>query len=156
MLFQGRSGVPGASFKQQMGQFRHTIANLDHHVTLWEATIRRKPSGLRWFTPGELLHLPLSTATRKALRAYLGGLLGRDGVLLLPTVPGPAPLLASTDEELESTRAQSLRLLCLSGLSGFPQVTIPAGLQDGAAPSLQSVARRTLAFDLETGAAVGK
>jgi amidase len=73
-----------------------------------------------------------ANATRKALRAHLSGLLGRDGVLLLPTVPGPAPLLASTDEELESNRAQSLRLLCLSGLSRLPQVNIPAGLQDGA------------------------
>ena len=32
-------------------------------------------------------------ATRKAFRAHLAKLLGTDGVLLLPTVPGPAPLL---------------------------------------------------------------
>ena len=33
---------------------------------------------------------------------------------------------------------------------------IPAGLQDRTAPSLQAVARRTLALDLETGLAVGQ
>jgi amidase len=73
-----------------------------------------------------------SLAVRKTFRAAFAKLLGADGVLVLPTVPGPAPLLASTDEELEASRAQSLRLLCLSGLSGFPQITLPAGMQDGA------------------------
>jgi amidase len=73
-----------------------------------------------------------STAVRKAFRAHLAALLGADGVLVMPTVPGPAPLLASSDEELESNRAQSLRMLCLSGLSGFPQITLPVANQDGA------------------------
>jgi len=62
------SEVAGASLKQQMGHFRHMIVNIDHHVMIWEATIRRKPAGLRWFTPRQLALLPLSTATRKALR----------------------------------------------------------------------------------------
>jgi amidase len=71
-------------------------------------------------------------ATRKAFRAHFARLLGADGVLLLPTVPGPAPLLASSDKDLESNRAQSLRMLCMSGLSGFPQVSLPVGWLDGA------------------------
>ena len=66
-----------------------------------------------------------SMGVRKAFRAHFASLLGTDGVLVLPTMPGPAPLLASTDEELETNRAQSLRMLCLSGHSGFPQITIP-------------------------------
>jgi amidase len=73
-----------------------------------------------------------SEATRTAFRTHLAALLGRDGVLVLPTVPGPAPLLASTDEELEANRGRALRLLCMSGLSGFPQVTIPVASLDGA------------------------
>ena len=68
-----------------------------------------------------------ANAVRKAIRAHLTDLVGSDGVLLLPTVPGPAPLLASSEDGLETNRAQSLRLLCLSGLSGLPQVTMPAG-----------------------------
>ncbi len=71
------------------------------------------------------------TAIRKAFRTHIAGLLGSDGVLILPTVPGPAPLLASSEEELESNRAQSLRLLCLAGLGGLPQVNIPAGTHEG-------------------------
>ncbi|PSC07080.1 amidase [Alsobacter soli] len=68
---------------------------------------------------------------RESFRRHFGLLLGQDGVLLLPTMPGPAPLLAADDAAMEQSRAQSLRLLCLSGLSGFPQVTIPAGTHEG-------------------------
>lgn len=62
----------------------------------------------------------------------LADLLGHDGVLVLPTVPGAAPLAAGTHDELLAYRERALRLLCLSGLSGFPQITLPIGSVDGA------------------------
>lgn len=71
-------------------------------------------------------------ATRKAFRAKLARLLGSDGVLLLPTVPDIAPLVSADEGELEDFRNRALRLLCLSGLSGFPQVTIPAAEREEA------------------------
>ncbi len=73
-----------------------------------------------------------SLAVRKAFRTAFRTMLGADGVLVLPTVPGAAPLLDATPDELETDRAQALRLLCLSGLSGCPQVSFPAGYHDGA------------------------
>lgn len=69
---------------------------------------------------------------RKSFRARLAKQLGGDGVLLLPTVPDIAPLVSASEGELEDFRNRALRLLCLSGLSGFPQVTIPAAQRDGA------------------------
>jgi amidase len=63
---------------------------------------------------------------RKAFRAKLAKLLGSDGVLILPTMPDIAPLSSAGEAEFEDFRNRALRLLCLSGLSGFPQVTIPA------------------------------
>jgi hypothetical protein len=51
-----------------MGRFRHMIVNHDYHVTVWEASILRKPANLRWVAESELARLPLTTATRKALR----------------------------------------------------------------------------------------
>ena len=69
---------------------------------------------------------------RKAFRAKLARLLGSDGVLILPTVPDIAPLVSATEDELEDFRNRALRLLCLSGLSGFPQVTIPAAQREEA------------------------
>lgn len=69
---------------------------------------------------------------RKAFRARLAKLLGADGVLILPTVPDIAPLVSASEGELEDFRNRALRLLCLSGLSGFPQVTIPAAHREDA------------------------
>ncbi|MHC1548146.1 amidase [Phyllobacterium sp. K27] len=72
-------------------------------------------------------------ARRRALfTSELGDLLQDDGVLIMPTVPGAAPLAAMPFEELQAYREQALRLLMLSGLSGFPQITLPIGQVHGA------------------------
>ena len=71
-------------------------------------------------------------ARRKTFRAELAALLGEDGVLVLPTVPGAAPLKDAAFDNLQAWRERALRLLCLSGLSGFPQITLPLGRVDGA------------------------
>ena len=71
-------------------------------------------------------------ARRLAFRAELGALLGNNGFLVLPTVPGAAPLAASTPEQFQAYRERALHLLCLAGLSGFPQITLPIGSVDGA------------------------
>jgi amidase len=72
------------------------------------------------------------TQRRTAFRDELAGLLGSDGVLVLPTVPSAAPLKDSSAENLQAYRERALRLLCLSGLSGFPQITLPVGEVHGA------------------------
>lgn len=72
------------------------------------------------------------TQNRAALRAELEALLGADGLLILPTMPGAAPKSASTGDELLDYRERALRLLCLSGLSGLPQITLPLGTVDSA------------------------
>ena len=69
---------------------------------------------------------------RLAFRAELGELLGSDGFLVLPTVPGAAPSVASAPEQFQAYRERALHLLCLAGLSGFPQITLPLGSVDGA------------------------
>jgi amidase len=73
-----------------------------------------------------------SAQVREAFRAAFAELIGSDGVLVLPTVPDVAPLLASNEQQLEASRARSLRLLSLSGMAGFPQVTVPALVREGA------------------------
>lgn len=72
------------------------------------------------------------TRRRAAFRAELADRLGDDGVLVLPTVPGAAPLAASSFEETQAYRERALHLLCLSGLSGLPQITLPLATVDGA------------------------
>lgn len=71
------------------------------------------------------------TPRRGDFRAELAGRLV-DGILVLPTVPGAAPLKDASFDDLQAYRERALRLLCLSGLSGFPQVTLPLGTVDGA------------------------
>ncbi|SEG82946.1 amidase [Bosea lathyri] len=69
---------------------------------------------------------------RKSIRARLAKQLGSDGVLILPTVPDIAPLVSAAEPELEDFRNRALRLLCLSGLTGFPQITVPVAQREGA------------------------
>ncbi len=72
------------------------------------------------------------TGLRDAFRGELSDLLGEDGLLVLPTVPGAAPRKDASFDDLQAYRERALRLLCLSGLSGFPQITLPLGKVDGA------------------------
>lgn len=73
-----------------------------------------------------------SEGVRKRFRTRLAKLLGSDGVLLLPTVPDIAPLAAADESELDDFRNRALRLLCLGGLSGFPQISVPVARREGA------------------------
>ncbi|WP_243369523.1 amidase [Microvirga solisilvae] len=69
---------------------------------------------------------------RSAFRARFNALLPRDTVLILPTMPDVAPLLSESDEALNDYRNNALNLLCLSVLSGLPQVSIPLASRLGA------------------------
>jgi amidase len=69
---------------------------------------------------------------RENFRAELAALLGADGILVLPTVPGAAPLKDAGFDDLQTYRERALKLLCWSGLSGFPQIALPLGAVDGA------------------------
>ncbi len=72
------------------------------------------------------------TRLREAFRKALADLVGADGVLVLPTVPCAAPKSAGSAEEKGAFRERAIRLLCWSGLSGLPQISLPLGSVDGA------------------------
>ena len=71
-------------------------------------------------------------ARRLAFRTEMAALLGDGAVLVLPTVASAAPLKSATPEALQAYRERALHLLCLAGLSGFPQITLPLGSVHGA------------------------
>ena len=71
-------------------------------------------------------------AFRDRFRTHLAELLGDDGVLVLPTMPDIAPLASEPETGLEDYRNRAIRLLCVSGLSGFPQLSLPMAGRDGA------------------------
>ncbi|MGI9557659.1 MAG: amidase family protein, partial [Solirubrobacterales bacterium] len=60
-------------------------------------------------------------------------------VIALPTAPSIAPPLDLTPDELESFRVRTMRLVCMSSISGLPQVSIPAGSADGAPVGLSFI-----------------
>ena len=71
-------------------------------------------------------------AFRIRYRALLRNLLGSDGVLLMPTMPDIAPLASADESGLESYRNRATRMLCIAGLTGLPQLTLPLATRLGA------------------------
>ncbi len=71
-------------------------------------------------------------AFRTRYQTHLAELLGSDGVLLLPTMPDVAPLVATDGAALEDYRNAATRMLCIAGLAGFPQLTLPMAQRLGA------------------------
>lgn len=72
-----------------------------------------------------------ATDLRQRITARVLDLLGEDAVMVLPTSPGPAPLLSSNQAEQDDFRARALEMLCPAGHAGCPQLSIPAGTVDG-------------------------
>jgi amidase len=62
---------------------------------------------------------------------HIRQVVGDDGVLCIPTAPGPAPRIDASGDEVDAFRQMALRLTCIAGLSGLPQVNVPAGQFDG-------------------------
>jgi amidase len=72
------------------------------------------------------------SAVRESFRADFARLLGTNKVIVLPTMPNIAPLLTESEQSLDNYRNQAIRMLCLAGLSGFPQISLPLMTLEGA------------------------
>lgn len=62
---------------------------------------------------------------RRTHSENLRQLLGDDGLLLVPSAAGPAPLVNEAPDKVDAVRTRTMRLTCLAGLAGLPQITIP-------------------------------
>jgi len=80
---------------------------------------------------------------RQAIIERLDRLLGDGDILCLPTSPRVAPLKNTEMNDLEVTyRHQAMCLLCIAGLGGLPQVSLPVASLDGCPLGLSLVGRR--------------
>ena len=70
-------------------------------------------------------------AAMASARRHIRALVPPGTVLALPTSPCIAPPVELPADALEPFRTRVMRLTCVSGLSGLPQVTLPAGVVDG-------------------------
>jgi amidase len=66
-----------------------------------------------------------ATAFREKFKAKLLDILGEDGVLVMPTMPDIAPLISDDDASMDKYRNQAIQMLCIAGLSGCPQLSLP-------------------------------
>lgn len=69
---------------------------------------------------------------RAAFRAQVRALLGDGGALLAPAVHDAPFRLHAPVEVFDGFRHDAMRLLCVAGMAGLPQVVTPAGMIDGA------------------------
>jgi len=84
-----------------------------------------------WSSTLQDLDMCKELEARKNIRKRMLELVGEDGLLILPTAAGTAPLRNTQGEEMEKMRNRTLKLSCAAGLSGFPQVTLPWCASDG-------------------------
>jgi amidase len=77
---------------------------------------------------------------QKRARERICALVEPGTVLALPTAPCIAPRIDTSAEALESFRVRVMRLTCLAGLSGLPQVTLPVGSVSGCPVGLSFIA----------------
>ena len=68
---------------------------------------------------------------RAEAREQIRGLIKPGTIVTLPTSPSIAPLLDTPADALDAHRAKVMRLTCIAGLAGLPQVSVPAGTVSG-------------------------
>lgn len=76
---------------------------------------------------------------RQRAREHIRSIARPGTVLALPTAPSISPRIDTTEDALDSFRTRVMRLSCISGLSGLPQVTIPAGTVEGCPAGLSFI-----------------
>ncbi len=114
--FQAFRVLQGAEIHAQLGAWVAQVKpNLGPGVRermAWTATI----------TADEVAR---AQAVRDAVRLRMAALLADHAVLVLPTLPDIAPLLNTPAAALDDFRARAMSLLCIAGLAGLPQISLP-------------------------------
>lgn len=77
---------------------------------------------------------------REEIARRMHVLLANNAVLVLPTLPGIAPLRNTPPAESDEFRARALSLLCIAGLARLPQISLPLAKLDGCPLGLSFIA----------------
>ncbi len=77
---------------------------------------------------------------RQMLQARIAPLLAGGAVLVYPTSPCPAPLLAAGLDEQAAVRARTIGVTAIAGFCGLPELSLPGALVNGAPVGLSLVA----------------
>ncbi|MEQ1806830.1 MAG: amidase [Burkholderiaceae bacterium] len=104
-------------------------AFIERHQPVLGSAVAQRFAWARGVTDAQVAE---ANAFRTRFRAHLNALLGSDGVLVLPTMPDVAPLASADEEGIESYRNQATYMLCIAGLAGLPQLSLPLATRLGA------------------------
>jgi len=74
-----------------------------------------------------------------AARTHIRTRLPPGTIMALPTAPSIAPPVEATGKALELFRMRTMRLTCIAGLAGLPQINIPAGTVSGCPAGLSLI-----------------
>lgn len=87
----------------------------------------------RWRFASEVTAASASAAWQAIaeVRAWVRGVIGTDGVALLPSAASVAPPRDAAPEAVDALRMRTMRITCIAGLAGLPQVSLPCRGPDG-------------------------
>lgn len=124
----------------QGGQVAETFGDwiAEHDPTLGPG-VRERFDGAMTLDPAEL---SAAQEERRALCEQVAEKMGPDGVLLIPTAPGAAPLLGTGGAEMDRYRTRAITLLSVAGHCGLPQISVPVARVEGAPLGLSMVGPR--------------
>jgi len=97
---------------------------------------------IQWAADLDLNLVGPARTRREEIARYMEDLLSGGAVLVLPTVPGIAPIRNALPAETEDFRARALALLCPAGLARLPQVSLPLAKLDDCPLGFSLVAAR--------------
>ncbi|MGH6631585.1 MAG: amidase family protein, partial [Burkholderiales bacterium] len=98
---------------------------------------------IQWAADLDLRLVGPAKMRREEIARHMENLLAGGAVLVLPTVPGVAPIRNARPADTEDFRARALALLCPAGLARLPQVSLPLATIDGCPLGLSLVAARS-------------
>lgn len=70
-------------------------------------------------------------AAQAQIRAHVHGLLGTDGLLLLPSAASLAPRRDAAPADVDAVRLRTMAITCIAGLCGLPQISLPVRTDSG-------------------------
>lgn len=131
--FQAFRVLQGAEIHKQLGpwvgQTRPQLGPGVRERMQWVATISAEDA-------------TRAQAVRDAVRQRMDALLAGNTVLVLPTVPDIAPLRGLPGAALDDFRARAMSLLCIAGLAGLPQMSLPLATLQGCPLGVSLLAAR--------------
>ena len=85
-----------------------------------------------WASEVEEKDVAACKTKHRAIKARIDGLIGEGDVLCLPSSPRAAPFKNTPTNDMEIRfRHQAVCLLCIAGLAGLPQISLPLATIDG-------------------------